>query len=237
MAGQGRSTITAAVQLLMLPSPRGASLYPLNGPAWSLMFEFIVNVLYVSTWRYWTLRTIPIALIVAGASLIVISLCGLSLDGGWSWADFAVGLARVIFGFSTGVYIFKLYQKGYSAPKLPKTLLLVLATLPVLLFPEVAGDVFRLPVLLLWMPLVVFGSVAASTPESSIELWLGRLSYPLYAIHYPLYFAVALLWPRIALREDPIACLFVLAGVILLALVIERIWDRPIRKRVGQALM
>ena len=55
---------------LMLPYPFADSvkvgLYPLNGPAWSLFFEVIINIIYSFTFRYWTKINICFVILLSG---------------------------------------------------------------------------------------------------------------------------------------------------------------------------
>ena len=59
--------------------------------------------------------------------------------------------------------------------------------------------------------------------------WIGELSYPVYAIHYPLMF----LWLFVAKRLHlPIAAQFVsyLLLTVSLAWALNRVWDAPLRR-------
>jgi peptidoglycan/LPS O-acetylase OafA/YrhL len=84
-------------------------------------------------------------------------------------------------------------------------------------------------------PLVSMGTANPTTTfESRLYGLLGEVSYPIYAIHFPIVMAVqALLHLDGAERRLSLAAALGLAGfVVLLALCLSRLWDAPIRVRL-----
>ena len=88
--------------LLMLPTPpqnaewSQASLYPLNIPAWSLLFEILINCIYAMSFRYWTAANIFRFLIFSGLSLISFQFMTNTSFGdcGPNWSNVELGLLR-----------------------------------------------------------------------------------------------------------------------------------------------
>ena len=63
------------VNILLIPSPPGmeirglGEMYPLNGPSWSLFFEYIGNLLYALFIRKLSTRSLAILVVAAGCGL------------------------------------------------------------------------------------------------------------------------------------------------------------------------
>lgn len=70
------------VNILLIPSPPGmeirglGEMYPLNGPSWSLFFEYIGNLLYALFIRKLSTRSLAILVISAGFGLASFSFWG-----------------------------------------------------------------------------------------------------------------------------------------------------------------
>ena len=117
----------------MIPLPntmdiRGwAETNPLNGPAWSLQWEYIANILYALVIR--RLSKVALAICVAVFAVMTIILC-LNIDvtgflearnwasytvvGGWSTTpdQLQVGLTRLLYPFFCGLLISRLFNSG-----------------------------------------------------------------------------------------------------------------------------
>ncbi len=83
--------------------------YPLNGPAWSLFFEYIVNFLYGAGLRRLSNKALGLLVGVAALFLIHLALTTPrgSLAGGWSIdaRELNVGFTRVMFPFFAGLFL------------------------------------------------------------------------------------------------------------------------------------
>jgi peptidoglycan/LPS O-acetylase OafA/YrhL len=193
--------IALPFSLLMLPNPffddAQSPLYTLNSPAWSLFFELLVNIVYAATVKFWsTSRTVAIVML-SGFLLIVLG----SSDGGWNWSNFLLGVPRVCFSFACGLLIFKAYQRGFLAPRIPAAICLV--ALPVAL--SIASYWNKLFCVLILLPIIVTFSVASSCDEGSAKICraLGILSYPLYTIHVPLMSLMNNIFKKLSISIDP----------------------------------
>src|SRR3984893_16427541 len=83
--------------------------YPLNGPAWSLLFEYIANFLYGAGLRRLSNKALGLLVGVSALFLIHLALTTPrgSLTGGWTidTREFNVGFTRVMFPFFAGILL------------------------------------------------------------------------------------------------------------------------------------
>lgn len=180
-----------SLAVLFLPAPGRAMdvLFPLDGPAWSLFFELLINVGFAAVlWRL-AFKGMVIVVVISAACLVVVGFWSSTLSGGSTWDTFADGLVRVSFSFPLGVLLYRLYLSGRLdwMPRLPP--IGILAALPLLIgAATLAAAWSELVVVVGAFPLLL---VAACRSEPT-EDWkraafyaAGDLSYPLYTIHYP----------------------------------------------------
>lgn len=218
---------------LALPSPTSAlSLFPLNLPAWSLFFELLINLAYaVALVRMRTSWLIGV-LAVAVAALVASTLHYGSFDGGFEWRSIGQGFARVSFAFTAGVLLQRL---GWVRPKtgtalaiVPMAVLVAFLTAPV---AAVMRETFDLGFAVIAAPALIVLAAAWQPPEGwarRTSTALGDLSYPVYAIHYP----VLMFWGYFALKlgVSPMISLVVFLPLICaLALILGLKVDPKIR--------
>lgn len=186
--------VVVAFGLLFLPAPPltgsgRAPLYPLDGPAWSLLFELIVNFVYGLVARFLSLRLLAYLLPV-GAVAVVITIFRHAGDigPGWLWVHFDAGLARVLYDFFTGVFLYHLCER-WRPPTIP-------AWLAAVLFLTIVGvplsglwrPAFDSAAAIVMFPLLILVSARArvSGVAARICAGLGLMSYAVYVIHVPL---------------------------------------------------
>lgn len=214
---------------LMLPSPGFGVMgnaFPLNPPAWSLFFELLINLLFCATYRYWTVRNI---LVVAGACALAILADPPVLNGGWSHANFADGVLRVGCFFPLGVLLFKL------EPRLPRPAWLrawhCLALFSLLVWLDPGP--LTAPLLIVGYPLLVAAAAGVEPPPNWAGLYarLGQLSYPIYAVHFPVLSLIAAAQKSLGLGSGGVAMgLTLLFGLMLMSALLDRLYDRPVRR-------
>lgn len=248
------STLMNALLIPSLPSweIRGyTEIFPLNGPTWSLFFEYIGNILYALILRHLPSWGLALAVLLFGAGLayegFVHSPWGY-LGAGWSFADggFWGGMARVCFSFSAGILLSRLYRpaayrRGFWLAALVLVALLVM--------PRI-GDadtlwmnaLYECIVVMLIFPVLVWlgASDATESPRlQRIYTFLGELSYPLYIIHYPsIYLYIA--WGRtneLTVLQSLPGALALFFGNIALAYTLLRIYDLPVRRWLSRRVL
>ena len=215
------------------PAVHGGELFPLNGPQWSLFWELAANALHGLVVRWLTIPVLAIIVALSAAALVWASLAFGGLDAGWGRSNLWGGPPRVAFGFFSGVLLFRLYARGWVTPRLPYPLIaLLLGLCMVRWFPDVGGfairDIVKVVVVL---PGLV--ALAVNSPVSArltpVSLWLGALSYPLYAIHVPLLRGGEQVLNRLFDAPPAWAWWLCLASTLVLATGFERVYDAPIR--------
>src|SRR6201999_64854 len=81
-------------------------MHPLNGPAWSLFFEYIANILYAVIVRKFSKLLLTIFVVLTGCFLIQYLTMGPQGDviGGWSLdqTQLHIGFARLLYPFFSG---------------------------------------------------------------------------------------------------------------------------------------
>lgn len=204
--------------LLLLPAIwQNNGLFPLNGPEWSILWELVANAAHVLVLRRLGGRgLVAVGLVMGLMTLAAISATGADASGpdGSSWW---LALPRVGWAYVMGMVIARLHGTGrwrastawWPALALPAAIVLALPLLPGPVAAGDAGFVVLLPLL--------FWPIATARPPVGAARWLtrlGRLSFPLYAIHLPLLTLLAASdWPR------PAAAALGAAASLLLAVV------------------
>ena len=117
----------------MIPLPntmdiRGwAETNPLNGPAWSLQWEYIANILYALLFRRFSRAALGICVAVFAVMTVILCLnidvtgfleernwASYTVVGGWSTTpdQLQVGLTRLLYPFFCGLLVSRLFNSG-----------------------------------------------------------------------------------------------------------------------------
>lgn len=230
-------------ELFMLPSPpmtaKGLNeyLYLLNSPAWSLFFEMIINLLYAASVRFWTeLRIVVLLTVVGSVFLISVLLNGPSCaDGGWNWATLPMGFLRVLYSFPAGVLIYRLYDRGVRFKAVPSPVVVALLLI-LFMAPPRWGVPFSV---LAGFPLLV-ALAAKSEPRgllAPVFASLGVASYAIYVIHQPMHDFITAVLGRYGFSTEVLADVILLSLIVPVCVVIDTIYDIPVRKYLTQKLL
>lgn len=222
-------------------------MFPLNGPSWSLFFEYIGNLCYVLFIHKLSTRALGWLAFVLGLCLAAFSLFDLSgygmLGVGWTLEgnNFVGGLLRMLFPYTLGMWLARGYKPGRSvrgAFWLCSLIMLCLFTVPYIAgkSPICWNAVFEMACLMVIFPCILLVG-ASSQPRHKLSLkackWVGDLSYPLYAIHYPVMY-VFYAWlidnHRYTLAEAWPQALLAVGVSIVLAMVCLKLYDEPVRR-------
>ena len=215
---------------MLPPLPARGELFPLNGPAWSLFFELVINIAF-AVWVFRSNKMLPIVLAVVSALVLgyAIFVHG-TVDLGWTWQTFLIGLARVSFSFSVGVILNRILPLKTAATWLALVPVLLIGAVLVYAPPfglRVYTDVgFTLVV----SPLLVAVGAICQAPKPVRWAFerLGDISYPVYVMHLPLIF----IWMFIARKlhlPAPLVLPAFMVGLCVLALFSANYIDAPVR--------
>jgi peptidoglycan/LPS O-acetylase OafA/YrhL len=181
--------LTAGFNLLLLPVPQEGPAFPLNIPAWSILFELTANLIHgLILWRL-RLRWL---VVLAAATIPPIFWVGTSYDTfdvGAHTYDFLAGLPRVLLSYLIGIVLWKLWR---DEPALPVPPGLALIAMPAMFSAAwILGlKDWRLDLVFIVIacPLLIAGGLrlrSRGAMTGATALALGALSFPLYAVHMP----------------------------------------------------
>lgn len=237
-----------------MPEVRGnGEMFPLNGPSWSLFFEYIGSIGYALWLHRLSRRSLWIFTVLSGVALAVWTLSDMSgsyhTGFGWSMADygFVGGLLRLSFSFSAGLLMargFKPMRVGACGFAVCSALIVAMLAMPYITTDgskSIANACYDLICTLLIFPAVVY--IGASTPNGSgvsdcVCRFLGSISYPVYIIHYPMmYLFYAYVWSEglTFAQTWPVAAAICL-GAIILARLFLKYYDEPLRACLSKKL-
>ncbi len=228
--------------LLLIPAlVSGADqVFPLNPPAWSLFYEMVANIFYAALLKHLTDRRLYLIIAIAALGIAYAGYTTGETGHGAGGTQVVPGLSRVMFSFFAGVLMFRLWQRS-AFVRLPRVSGLWLGLALLLLFsvPQFHGDwIYNLLGIFFLFPLILLlgldqGSLSPFFVPAA--LWLGRISYPLYVLHFPLLVrnSYHLFHARHGLPLVAITCAATL-GVVLLSWLALVLYDEPLRRRLGR---
>lgn len=206
--------------LLMIPAGTGLDIRgwgetnSLNGPNWSLTFEYIGNILYAFVLR--RLPTVVLSMLCVASAFLTMNLA-LGWDvfgffaqpkydviGGWSITpdQMYVGFSRLLYPFLCGLLISRLLPKFITKENpsgsplgirggfwWASLLLVVLFAVPQIGGKScVADGLYQVFAIVVMFPVIVLIGAGSKTTDKRSAKWcetLGNLSYPLYITHFP----------------------------------------------------
>ncbi|AWH86678.1 acyltransferase [Flavobacterium album] len=233
----------------MLPVPpsmdlRGwGEMHPLNGPAWSLFYEYIANILYALIVKNFSKMALSVLVFLSAFGLVHMAVTGTNGDvvGGWSLnaAQLHVGFARLMYPFFAGLLLQRVVKPGRINNAFLWSSLLVIA---VLAMPRVGGSehlwangLYDSLSIIFIFPLIVYIGASGGLKgknESRVNKFLGDISYPIYITHYPLIY-IYTGWisdTRKPISEAWPVSLLLFVSAIVLAYVCLKLYDEPVRK-------
>jgi len=228
-------------------------MFSLNGPSWSLFFEYIGNILYALFIHRLSNKALTVLVALTGAGLAWFALTdavgygmigvGWTLDGMNFWG----GLLRMLFPFSLGMLLSRNFRPVFikGAFWICSLVLIVLFCVPYIEgnSPVCLNGVYEMICIALIFPVLVWiGASGKTTDRKSTRVckFLGDISFPLYAIHYPLmylFYAWLIEHKLYTLGEAWQMALVVYIGSIILAYICLKCYDEPIRKKLIQKFL
>lgn len=237
--------VTAALDI------RGwGEMYPTNGPAWSLFYEYIANICYALFLRKASNTVLAILTVIAGAALVHFAVFGGQGDviGGWSLdaAQIRLGLTRLAFPFLAGMLLRRLYKGGSVKNAFLWSSLLVAA---VLAFPRVGGSdnlwmngIYDSLAIILMFPIIIYVGASGRIENTAMQKvcrFLGDISYPIYITHYAwIYLYYAWIQNNNVATQDawPVGILVFIVSIVA-AYAALKLYDAPVRKWLTERLI
>ncbi|WP_267361661.1 MULTISPECIES: acyltransferase [unclassified Methylobacterium] len=209
--------------------------FPLNGPQYSLFFEMVVNI----AWAYWswTRKCIPAILLSILCFCFVINL---GVLGGDTSTNFLAGFPRVGASFFYGVVLFHVERRLDRSMSL-RPVFLVSGLISFLLFCFPFALPFKIEIA--WVAvgspvLILSGSrTNLSGRLGQLALYLGKISYPVYILHYPVFCWVNGAFQSVAGRQDfVLEALLLMIAILLTSHLAAKVQDRSWRFSKSKAL-
>lgn len=247
--------LTMLIGYTLIPIPvsmdiRGwAEMHPLDGPAWTLFFEYIANILYALVLRRASKPVLAVLTLIAAVALIQYGVNGGRGDliGGWSLTaeQLRIGFTRLCYPFLAGMLLSRITKAGNMGNTFIWCSLLLIITLAL---PRIGGSntahfwmngLYESLTIIVVFPLVVFLGASGNIKNNSLAnacRFLGDISYPVYIIHYPFIY-IFTAWVvdnhKTFAQAWPVG-LLLLTGVVTLAYVFLKLYDIPVRKWLTQ---
>lgn len=203
---------------IMFPTPpsmdiRGwKEINSLNGAQWSLLWEYIANILYALVVRRFNMITLSVMVILSAFLTIDLSLevdvFGLlevrkyakyTVIGGFGLTpdQIYIGVCRLLYPFFGGLLLYRL-SKWRIKLRRGGMLWCSLAVAATLVVPHIGGEthawlngLYCALVILIVYPAIVAagaGSELKGKKTTAVCKFLGMISYPLYITHYPMIY-------------------------------------------------
>lgn len=221
-------------------------MFPLNGPMWSLFFEYIGNILYALVIRRLSTKLLAVLTAILGvlhAWIFVGDLSGYDSVGiGWTidTINFWGGLVRMLFPFTMGMLLARTFR-----PREVKGAFWICSAMLIAVFavPYIAksgaislNSLYEVVCIAVIFPIIVWLGACGKGGDNytgRINNFLGELSYPLYIVHYPIMYIFYkwLIENRCYTLGDTLglSALVVLSSVAL-AYACLKLYDEPVRK-------
>ena len=220
-------------------------MFPLNGPAWSLFFEYIGNILYALIIRRLSTKMLALLTVILGclhAWFFIGNISGYDMIGvGWTIdeVNFWGGLIRMLFPFTMGMLMARTFK-----PRRVKGAFWVCSAMLIALFsvPYIApvnnislNSLYEFICIATIFPFIVWLGACGSceTKGTKINRLLGDISYPLYIVHYPIMY---IFYAWLIKNEYYNLCncwgiaLLVVVSSIVLAFLCLKLYDEPVRR-------
>lgn len=248
--------VATAMHACLIPATPGfdirgvGEMFPLNGPAWSLLFEYMGSILYALFIRKLPTNALAVCVLLAAGGLAVFAIRGplgdLCVGFALTEENIIGGSLRLVFSFSAGL----LLARVFKPVRVTGTFWLGgLAIVILSAIPRIGGSdqlwlngLYDTICVVVVFPLLVYLGASDQTTSRltrrACQL-LGDISYPLYMVHYPfiyLYYAWVKNENLTFAQSFPGASALVI-GSVFLAYVCLKLYDEPVRKLLTNRLL
>lgn len=228
-------------------------MFPLNGPAWSLFFEYIGNILYALFIRRLSTKALAVLTIVLGIVHAWFFVGNVSEYGcvgvGWTIdsVNFFGGFVRMLFPFTMGMLLARTFvpRKIKGAFWISTIMLIAIFSVPYIAWDSSisVNSLYEVVCIAAIFPLIVWMGacgVCGNGVTARINKILGDISYPLYIVHYPLmyiFYAWLIEEKHYTLGDTWPVVLMVVAASVLLAFLLLKFYDEPVRRLLARKFL
>jgi peptidoglycan/LPS O-acetylase OafA/YrhL len=219
-------------------------MHPLDGPGWSLFFEYIANILYAIGVRKFSKTALSILVLIAAAFLIHYTVTSPNGDviGGWAIdpLQLKIGFIRLMYPFFAGLLLSRVAKITHVKNAFLWCTLLIAVVLSV---PRLGGTtevwkngLYEALVIIIAFPLIVYIGASGDIKSAGgkrICKFLGDISYPIYITHYPLNYIYTSWILNNKAAHTTIGWAWAgaeLTSAIILAYIYLKLYDEPVRK-------
>lgn len=222
------------IGMTLLPSPdiRGwGETHPLDGPCWSLLQEYIANILYALILRKMQKTILWILVVLSAIALTITAAWHKDLATGWGYSTFWIAMVRMLFPFTTGLLLFRTGKllRIKHAFIFCSLFLALLFFIPTYEF----NGIYEAGCIIICFPIIVSAGAGGEINGRWLKLcnFSGAISYPIYILHYPFIY-IYTAWVAVKHPQPkeiiPVAC-FLFVFFIALAYTALKFYDEPIR--------
>ncbi|MBD5459511.1 MAG: acyltransferase [Lachnospiraceae bacterium] len=252
---------------IMFPTPpsmdiRGwKEINSLNGAQWSLLWEYIANILYALFIRRFS-TTVLIVFVLLSAFLTIDLAMNLDVSGLLAVREYAkytviggfglipdqiyIGICRLLYPFFGGLLLYRMSKWRIKLCRVAMTWC-SLAVVGTLVVPHIGGEthawvngLYCAIVILLIYPAIVAagaGSELKGRHTTTICKFLGMISYPLYITHYPMIY-VQMNWAAQHAEASLGTHIWVAVSIFIASIVVAyasvKVYDIPVREWLSE---
>lgn len=225
-------------------------MFPLNGPSWSLFFEYIGNILYALFIRRFSTKVLTVLVIILAGVHVWFASFNISTYGsigvGWTLdtVNFFGGLLRMLFPFTLGMLLSRKFTPGKIKGAFWICTFTLIALFSVPYLNEINGihinGIYETCCVMFVFPTLVWiGASGKTTDKQSFAIckFLGEISYPVYMIHYPvmyLFYAWLINNKLYTLGETWQVAVGIFFGCMILAYLCLKLYDIPLRRYLSK---
>jgi peptidoglycan/LPS O-acetylase OafA/YrhL len=246
--------LAMAAGMAMVPLPpsldiRGwVEMYPLNGPAWTLFFEYAANFAYAAVLRRLPSGALGLLAAAAGAALVHLAATNPkgNVAGGWSLepSQLRLGFTRLAYPFLAGLLLFRVARPIRFA-RFPFWALLLFVA--VLVFPRIGGEsrwangLYDAVAIIALLPVLVLIAAGAEVGGAAARAcrFAGAMSYPISITHYPvmLVYTAWVSRAKPAIMESAVVGAVVCVISVAMGYAFLRWYDIPVRAWLQKRLL
>ncbi len=245
-----RMLLVMLIGFTLIPVPTSMDIrgwhemHPLNGPGWSLFFEYVANILYGLFVRKFSKSALTILVIIAGVVLVQYAVTSKTGDiiGGWSLDpdQLQIGFTRVMFPFFAGLLLSRTIKTANIKNAFFWSSLLLLLVLAI---PRIGGaqhlwvnGLYDSLSIIIMFPLIVYIGASGNfkhTSSAKLCKFFGDISYPIYITHYPLiyiYTAWVAAHHVVSRGADIFYGVLTFMSAVVMAYLLLKFYDEPVRR-------